>query len=198
MAPPSLALQACGGQPMTNEAGRVPGEEPLAYYLAWTTLRYLVARGRTRLGREAGPIPSPGSETRGSRPAADDRAATYLGFGTALPRGGHNRRPLPYPPLASACRQLQDSTRPCGRDSAQSRSGDVMDQFKAWCTRRLKERERARDPVSGPVRQNWWTQRGSKRSLNDEQSLEEAIHYVLEGQGDPTPRTDRPPNDAQA
>jgi REP element-mobilizing transposase RayT len=59
----------------------------------------------------------------------------------------------------------------------------VMEQFKAWCTRRLKELERTRRPADKPVRQNWWTQRGSKRWLNDEKSLEEGIRYVDEGQG---------------
>lgn len=87
----------------------------------------------------------------------------------------------------------------------------VMDQFKAWCTRRLKEHtesnlkpeSQAKDfeaqakemnkrgfaGVSGfnvgSIRQKWWTQRGSKRQLYDEASLEAAIRYVLEGQGDP-------------
>ena len=64
----------------------------------------------------------------------------------------------------------------------------VMDQFKAWCTRKLKELERSRRPAGRAIRENWWTQRGSKRSLNDQQCLEEAIRYVLEDQGDPTPR----------
>ena len=60
-----------------------------------------------------------------------------------------------------------------------------MDQFKAWCTRRLKERERALGKKK--VRHNWWTQGGSKRWLNDADSLEAATFYVLEGQGAPTP-----------
>jgi REP element-mobilizing transposase RayT len=100
---------------------------------------------------------------------------------------------------------------------------DVMNQFKAWCTRRLKELARqrvvnesshnykpealAKDADSSPdnpslapqacdeenidkpeapakekIRQNWWTQRGSRRWLNDTSSLESAIRYVLEGQ----------------
>ncbi len=37
--------------------------------------------------------------------------------------------------------------------------------------------------VSG-IRQNWWTQRGSKRQLYNQESLEAAIRYVLEGQRD--------------
>ena len=67
--------------------------------------------------------------------------------------------------------------------------------FKAWCTRRLKERERSLGKIQ--VRQNWWTQCGSKRWLNDAQSLEEAIRYVAEGQGEPTPETEHKP-EAQA
>jgi REP element-mobilizing transposase RayT len=70
----------------------------------------------------------------------------------------------------------------------------VMNQLKAWCTRRLKERERSRHPLGRAVRQNWWTQRGSRRWLNDQISLEKAIRYVLDGQGAPTPH----PPDTQA
>jgi hypothetical protein len=67
---------------------------------------------------------------------------------------------------------------------------DVMDQFKAWCTRKLKEYERSRRPARETMRQNWWTQRGSKLWLNTAQSLEEKIHYVVEEQGAPTPPED--------
>jgi REP element-mobilizing transposase RayT len=57
----------------------------------------------------------------------------------------------------------------------------VMDQFKAWCTRRLKEQATARVHRTRE-RANWWTQRGSRRWINDNQSLESAITYVLEAQ----------------
>jgi hypothetical protein len=70
----------------------------------------------------------------------------------------------------------------------------VLDQFKAWCTRRLKDLERSHRLADGAIRQNWWTQGGSKRWLNDPASLEEATRYVLEEQGNPTP----PPPDAPA
>jgi REP element-mobilizing transposase RayT len=68
---------------------------------------------------------------------------------------------------------------------------DVREQFKAWCTRRLKEREQAqRDPSSArpspprepPIREKWWTERGSGLYINDEDGLEAVIHYVREGQ----------------
>ena len=65
-----------------------------------------------------------------------------------------------------------------------------MDQFKAWCTRRLKEMAAEIDAFAGRTpRLNWWTQRGSKRWINDEESLAEAIGYVVEGQ-DRKGRTD--------
>jgi REP element-mobilizing transposase RayT len=62
----------------------------------------------------------------------------------------------------------------------------VRDQFKAWCTRRLKELEKVRqnDPRTPkrPIRQKWWAERGSRRYIGDERSLEQAIWYVSEGQ----------------
>jgi hypothetical protein len=33
-----------------------------------------------------------------------------------------------------------------------------------------------------PIRENWWTERGSQRFLNDTASLEAAILYVRDGQ----------------
>ena len=65
---------------------------------------------------------------------------------------------------------------------------DVMEQFKAWCTRRLKERERSQRPAGEEIRQNWWTQRGSKLWLNDAKSVHDKSHYVVEEQGAPTSR----------
>jgi REP element-mobilizing transposase RayT len=61
----------------------------------------------------------------------------------------------------------------------------VRSQFKAWCTRRLKELERKRaelqaDPES--IRDQWWAERGSQRWINDHQSLERAVLYVAESQ----------------
>jgi hypothetical protein len=59
----------------------------------------------------------------------------------------------------------------------------VRDQFKAWCTRHLKEQQRAghADP-SQPVRVHWWTEGGSERWLNEDESLAEAILYVRDCQ----------------
>jgi hypothetical protein len=76
---------------------------------------------------------------------------------------------------------------------------EVRDQFKAWCTRRLKtlERERQgrrrlgdqdedrdRDARSSlqAVRTKWWTERGSGYFVNDDEGLDAVIQYVCEGQ----------------
>ena len=50
----------------------------------------------------------------------------------------------------------------------------VRDQFKAWCTRRLK--------AVVPARSRFWTEGASCRWLNSEAELEAAVHYVLEAQ----------------
>jgi REP element-mobilizing transposase RayT len=66
---------------------------------------------------------------------------------------------------------------------------EVRKQFKAWCTRKLKELERERTALAPPgpeeIRTQWWAERGSKRFLNDEESLEAAIRYVRDGQDPP-------------
>jgi hypothetical protein len=46
-----------------------------------------------------------------------------------------------------------------------------------------KRRQGNDDP--SPIRQNWWAERGSRRYINDEESLEAAILYVRDGQDRP-------------
>jgi REP element-mobilizing transposase RayT len=70
----------------------------------------------------------------------------------------------------------------------------VQIQFKSWSTRRLKELERGRRGIridEPGIRKNWWAERGSRRWINDEQSLEQVVLYVRHGQ-------DRPELDAPA
>jgi REP element-mobilizing transposase RayT len=50
----------------------------------------------------------------------------------------------------------------------------VAEQFKAWCTRRLKEHE--------PGRQRYWTEGGSCRWIHRQVDLEAAVVYVTEAQ----------------
>ena len=54
----------------------------------------------------------------------------------------------------------------------------VYEQFKAWCTRRLK--------VVHTQRENFWAERASRRWINHEDELATDVIYVLEAQdGDP-------------
>ncbi len=63
---------------------------------------------------------------------------------------------------------------------------DIMrTQFKAWCTRRLKERDIARGMACADLRENWWAERGSCRYINDHASLEAARLYVRDAQDHP-------------
>ncbi len=66
---------------------------------------------------------------------------------------------------------------------------EIREQFKAWCTRRLKalQQERLRprsahDASAAAIRENWWAERGSALDINDEEGLEAVIHYVREAQ----------------
>ena len=62
--------------------------------------------------------------------------------------------------------------------TAGSKPEKVMVDFKAWTSRRLRE---AFDESADRDR---WTQHGSTRYLNTEESLKAAIAYVVEEQGD--------------
>lgn len=85
--------------------------------------------------------------------------------------------------------------------SANLHPDKVRAQFKAWCTRRLKELEESRRRhaamladwairsgeadmrvVEEAIRENWWAERGSGRFLNDQISLDAATLYVRDGQ----------------
>lgn len=56
----------------------------------------------------------------------------------------------------------------------------VMEQFKAWCSRRLNEHEGY--DAARSKKKKWWTEHGSTKWINDEEYLHNAIQYVVEGQ----------------
>ena len=55
----------------------------------------------------------------------------------------------------------------------------VIEQLKAWCSRRLKEQQ---PPNQRQLRTKWWTEGSSQRWLNREDSLEAAMIYVRDCQ----------------
>jgi REP element-mobilizing transposase RayT len=69
--------------------------------------------------------------------------------------------------------------------SASAAPKTMREQLKAWCTRRLKDDERRRILPGAKLRENWWAERGSIRWIYDDNGLESAVLYVLDGQDDP-------------
>lgn len=156
------------------------GDPPLAYFLTWTTY------GTWLPGDERGWYDKPG-QFHEQEPRWEENSKHLLTEAACL--------------LDAAQRQLVESTiyRHCEIRgwqlyavncrtnhvhvvvAANEDPETIMNQFKAWCTRRLKENAREKSATS-PIRQNWWTQRGSKRYINDLSSLESAVVYVKEGQ----------------
>ena len=55
----------------------------------------------------------------------------------------------------------------------------IMADLKAWCSRRLRE------ACNEPSDRDRWTQHGSTRYLNDENSFHAAVNYVIDEQGEP-------------
>ena len=149
--------------------------EPLAYFLTWTTY--------------------------GTWLPGDDRGWSHKGQG-----GPHTPNPLfvemsrsrmtePEFRLAVADRDIVDATirRHCEIRNwslhainvrtnhvhvVVTASGNdpetVYEQFKAWCTRKLKSVHKQRE--------NFWTERASRRWINREDDLQSAVTYVLEAQ----------------
>ena len=61
--------------------------------------------------------------------------------------------------------------------------GEVMNQFKAWCSRKLSDAASLVHAVARKAgRRRWFTEGGNAQSIEDAAYLENAIRYVLEGQ----------------
>ena len=173
------------------------GDDPLAYFLTWT------AYGTWLPGDERGWVAKPGvfrlpdpelaaaAQNRMTEPALvlDNEQRRIVEQTVAdhcrIRRWhlhAHNARTKHIHVVVTATRRKPD---------------DVLDQFKAWCTRKLKEHllktlsgstvlkpeAQAKDPHGElTIRENWWTQGGSKRQLFTETALENAILYVRDCQ----------------
>jgi hypothetical protein len=60
---------------------------------------------------------------------------------------------------------------------------EVREQFKAWCTRKLKEHQQALPQNNRTAsREKWWTERGWDEYVDDEEGLAAVNGYVREGQ----------------
>ena len=170
---------------MEREAGRVSQEDPLAYFLTWTTY------GSWLQGDDRGWVAKPGVFRLPEVLLEEESRSRMTDSPVVL---DNRQREIVERTIAEHCmvRNWHLHAVACRTNHVhvvvtadRRRPEEVMDQLKAWCTRKLKEEDRASIPESRTIRSNWWTQRGSKRWLNDLQSLEAAITYVREAQDRP-------------
>jgi REP element-mobilizing transposase RayT len=156
----------------------MPNSDPLAYYLTWTTY------GTWLPGDERGWVERPG-QLRLAQPRLETVARSLLTEDPCVLDLG--QRQLVERTIMQHCalRMWHFHAVNCRTNhvhvvvTAQPHPRVVQEQFKAWCSRRLNERRREEQ---GDSRVKWWTERGSQRWLNDEDSLEAAILYVREYQ----------------
>jgi REP element-mobilizing transposase RayT len=160
---------------MRTDHGNIPVADPLAYFLTWTTY------GTWLPGYEHGWVERPG-QFRTPNPQLRTFARSQLTEEPCVLNPEQRR--LVEETIAKHCtiRGWHLHIVNCRTNhvhvvvTAPVHPKVVRDQLKAWCTRRLKEQQRKNN--SQPVRDNWWTERGSMRWLNDQQSLDAAIQYV--------------------
>jgi REP element-mobilizing transposase RayT len=165
-----------------------PMPEPLAYFLTWPTYGTWLPgdeRGWVRY-RRGMRLPDPIVEREARARMTEDAC-----------RLDHEQRRLVEATITEHCRIRGwtlyavncRSNHVHAVVAAAVHPKEIREQFKAWCTRRLKDlarvRQRAGFPhaaVSESIRGKWWAERGSGIYLNDEPGLEAVIHYVQEAQ----------------
>lgn len=159
-----------------QDVGRITMGEPLAYFLTWTTY------GTWLPGDERGWVDGTGRRREPDeslkKTASDSMAEPS--FTLDLPQRSLVLRTI----VAHArIREWELHALACRSNhvhvvlSAKGRPPDeVMSQFKAWCTRRLREAERRSGPDSRRTR--WWTEGGSGRYMNRRSELDAVIAYV--------------------
>ncbi|MCI0639952.1 MAG: transposase [Gemmataceae bacterium] len=65
--------------------------------------------------------------------------------------------------------------------SAECDADDIMNQFKAWCSRKLSDQAGLTTKVAEKAgRRHWFTEGGDKNKIENEQYLDNAIRYVVE------------------
>ena len=153
-----------------------PLAEPLAYFLTWTTYGTWLSGDERGWVRKPGIIEPPSSGLQ--RHARQQQ--TEVTFRLSL-----EQRRIVEDTIAAHCRirgwhlwiarALSNHIHVVvtAREYAPE---VVMEQFKAWCTRRLKENN------TDSNRTQWWTERGSTRFIDNEDGLENAVVYVQDCQ----------------
>lgn len=165
------------------DAGSIPQADPLAYFLTWPTYgTWLPGDPRGWVERSHGwQLPDPIKVVEVTARMTDEAC-----------RLSAQQRALVESTIADHCLQRTWTLHAVNCRSnhvhvvvtAPQHPAIVREQFKAWCTRRLKELQRKSTPLGrvAETRESWWAERGSNRFINDMRSLEAAICYVRDGQ----------------
>jgi REP element-mobilizing transposase RayT len=170
------------------DRGGIPLPEPLAYFLTWPTYGTWLPgdeRGWVKY-RRGFQLPDPVKELEAAARMSDDACrlnAEERGIVEATVAGHCRIRNWTLHAVNCRSNHLHVVV------TASEHPDKVREQLKAWCTRRLKEFQCRRIPSglreTALVRTRWWDARGSKRYINDVDSLEAAILYVREAQDSP-------------
>jgi REP element-mobilizing transposase RayT len=168
---------------MNNRMGIVL-PEPLAYFLTWPTYgTWLPGDDRGWVKRHHGhQLPAGSLELEAMARMTDDAC-----------RLDERQRRLVEQTVAHHCRIRGWKLHAVNCRSnhlhvvvtANRQPNEVCKQFKAWTVRKLKQLGHSPGTLSKTpihIREKWWAERGSKRFLNDEDSLEAAILYVRDAQ----------------
>ena len=168
-----------------TSCGEISRPEPLAYFLTWPTYgTWLPGDQRGWIHHRRGfQLPDPITKMEAKARMSDD----------ACRLNSDDRRVVELT-IAAHC-QFRNWTLHavnCRSNhlhvvvSAGQHPDKVREELKAWCTRKLKSfhRERMSQELceTAELRSRWWAERGSKRYINDVDSLEAAIRYVRDAQ----------------
>ena len=155
---------------------------PIAYLLTWTTHatwlhgdeRGSIDRHHNRLGTPTAPPELARARIESSR--AIGPAFTLDGDARGIVDAVIRRHSEVRGWLLPACNVRTNHVHVVVGNCADHAPEDVMSQFKAWSTRRLREAGFASPDA------RVWTEHGSTRWINEQDSLARAIDYVLNRQ----------------
>jgi REP element-mobilizing transposase RayT len=156
---------------------------PLAYHLTWTAYGQWLSGDERGWVDEGKPGIQPGDKEREDRMRArmSEQAVTFDAI----------QREMIETTIRDHCRirgweVLALTVRPrhvhlvVGGNATPER---MMEQLKAWCSRRLSDAAGLVARVAeGAGRRRWFTEHGSTKWINDQAYLDEAIDYVLHRQ----------------
>jgi REP element-mobilizing transposase RayT len=156
---------------------------PLAYHLTWTTYgTWLPGDERGWVKKKTLGIQSPDAKLQDATSALLEEEAVFL---TQAQRANVETT------ITVHCRIRGWSLHAVNARTnhvhvvvtADTDADTVMDQLKAWCSRKLSNDAGLTEPVAYKAgRRRWFTEGGSKEIIDNESYLENAIRYVKEGQ----------------